>query len=269
MDPNAHRSRGGRSPGADAYWARRFFTLVAGLGLVGLLAWACSGVASSGNSSHSSGSGGPSSAAYASTASDTPSPSQAVTSAPASPSPTASASPSASPPASASATRSAAASSRAQPARAAAGPTACPPAGLVLTLVASRASYGPKDTPAFQVDIVSTNPATCTLDTGAAALKLVVRHGSTVAYNSASCLHGAQRHVISLRRGVPVVTSMTWNRHQTASGCSTTVLAAANRTYSAVVQAGGAQSPAVSFRLTGAPAATATSKAAAQQHAGA
>ena len=29
---------------ADAYWQRRFFALVAGLGVVGLLAWACSGV---------------------------------------------------------------------------------------------------------------------------------------------------------------------------------------------------------------------------------
>ena len=60
MDPNAHRS-GGR-PGADAYWQRRFFTLLAGLGVIGLLAWACSGVASGGNSSHSSSSGQP--AAY-------------------------------------------------------------------------------------------------------------------------------------------------------------------------------------------------------------
>jgi hypothetical protein len=134
----------------------------------------------------------------------------------------------------------------------------------VLTLVASQASYRPQDTPAFQVDIVSTDAAPCMLDTGAAALKLVVRHGTTVAYNSASCLSGAQRHVISLRRGVPMVTSMTWNKHQTVSGCSTTVLAATNRTYSAVVQAGGAQSPEVSFRLTGSPAATSTAKAAKQ-----
>ena len=264
MDPNAHRSRGGRSPGADAYWLRRFFTLVAGLSLVGLLAWACSGVASGGNSSRSSGSGGPSSAAYASTASETPSPSQAVTSAPASPSPSASASPSASPPVSASATKPDAASSRAHPAKSANGPTACPPADLVLTLVGSQASYRPKDTPSFQVDIVSTGAAACTLDTSAAALKLVIRHGTTVAYNSASCLHGVHRHVISLRRGVPVVTSMTWNRHQTVSGCSTTVLAATNRTYSAVAQAGGAQSPKVSFRLTGPPPATTTRKAAKQ-----
>ncbi|HWG13141.1 MAG TPA: hypothetical protein VG268_07715 [Streptosporangiaceae bacterium] len=128
-------------------------------------------------------------------------------------------------------------------------------------MTASQASYGSAATPAFQVDIVSTDAATCTLDTGPAALRLVVLHGTSVAYNSATCLHGAQKHVTSLRRGVPVVTSMTWDKHDTAPGCPTTVLAASNRTYAAVAQAGGAQSPRSSFRLTGAPA---TAKAAAR-----
>jgi hypothetical protein len=255
MDPNAHRSRG-RSSGADAYWQRRFFTLVAGLGVVGLLAWACSGVASGGNSSPSSGSGRPSSAAYGTT-SGTQSPSQTVTSAPANPSPSASptVAPAASP--SGSVSPSASASGQGRPAQAAhpaSGPTACPSADLVLTLTATKASYGPQDTPAFQVDIVSTGTATCTLDTGPAALRLLVLHGTAVAYNSAICLNGAQRHVISLRRGVPVVTSMAWNKHETVAGCRSTVLAAANRTYSALAQAGGAESPRSSFRLTGAPA---------------
>src|ERR1700760_1546892 len=54
MDPNAHRS-GGRRPGADAYWQRRFFTLLAGLAVIGLLAWAASGMASGGSSAHGSG----------------------------------------------------------------------------------------------------------------------------------------------------------------------------------------------------------------------
>jgi hypothetical protein len=131
----------------------------------------------------------------------------------------------------------------------------CPAGDVVLTVTASQPSYGPQATPAFQVDIVSTDTATCTLDTGPEGLKLVVQHGSTVAYNSASCQQGAKRHVISLRRGVPVVTSMTWDKHETVSGCSPTVMAATSRTYSAVAQDDGARSPGVSFRLTGAPAA--------------
>ena len=246
MDPNAHRSEG-RRPGADAYWQRRFFTLLTGLGVIGLLAWACSGVASGGNSSHGAGSGQPSAAAY-STATATP-----ASPAPVSPSPAVfpTAAPTSSPPASASGRP---AQARAKPKATATGPVACPAADLVLTVTPSAPSYGTKDTPAFQIDVVSTGTTSCTLDTGPAALRLEVLHGSSVAYNSTACLHGAKRHVISLRRGVPVITSMSWTKHQTATGCAKTVAAATNRTYSAVIQAGGAQSPRSSFRLTGNPA---------------
>jgi hypothetical protein len=248
MDPNANRSRG-PGPRADTYWQRRFFTLLAGLGVVGLLAWACSGVASGGNSASSSGR--PSSAGYSSASATPTSPASSPSaSAAASPSPSVSATPKTSP----SASGRAAQAKPVPKAPAATGPTACPAADLVLTVTASQASYGSAARPSFQVDIVSTGTATCLLDTGPAALRLVVLHGSAVAYNSGSCLHGARKQVISLRRGVPVVTSMAWNKHETVTGCPTTVLAATNRTYAAVAQAGGAQSPRSSFRLTGAAA---------------
>ena len=250
MDPNAHRS-GGRRPGADAYWQRRFFTLLAGLGVIGLLAWALSGMASGGNSAHGAGSGQPSSAAY-STPTATPTSPAPVTSAP-------SASPAAAPSALPTASPSASASGRAAQARpkqkaAATGPVACPPSDLLLTVTPRAASFGTKATPTFQVDIVSTDTRPCNLDTGPAALRLDVLHGSVVAYNSTVCVNGAKRHVISLRRGVPVITSMSWDKHETVRGCLSTVAAATNRTYSAVIQAGGAQSPRSSFRLTGNPA---------------
>jgi hypothetical protein len=259
MDPSAGGSRGGRPPGADAYWQRRFFTLIAGLGVIGLLAWAFSGMASGGGkSSHSSGSSGPSSAAFATTAAGTPTPAVSVSTAPASPSP--SASPSASPSPLASATKRASAAASSPAKKAASAPTACPASDLVLTLTASASSYSPSATPSFQLDIVSTDSADCLVDTGSAGLKLVVTHGTAVAYSSASCLQGAKRHVVSLRRGVPVVTSMSWNKQQTTSDCSATVTAATNRTYSAVAQTGGAQSPGATFRLTPAPAASSTKK---------
>jgi hypothetical protein len=133
-------------------------------------------------------------------------------------------------------------------AQAGAGP--CAAADIVLTLVASKASYSPHDLPVFQIDVVSTSAATCMIDTGPGALRVVVLHGGQVAWNSGACLHGASRHVISLRRGVPVVTSIGWNRHLTVTGCPATVMAATNRTYTAVAQAAGAQSPGQAFRLT-------------------
>ena len=249
MDPNAHRSGGGR-PGADAYWQRRFFTLLAGLGVIGLLAWAASGMIG-GNSAHAAGSGQPSSAAY-STPTAVPTSPAPVSSAP-SASPTAAPSTSATPSPSTSAS---ARTAQAQPRQkaAATGPVACPAADLLLTVTPRAASFGSKATPAFQIDIVSTDTSPCHLDTGPAALRLEILHGSSVAYNSAVCLNGAKRHVISLRRGVPVITSMTWDKHETVTGCLSTVAAATNRTYSAVIQAGGAHSPRSSFRLTGKPA---------------
>ncbi|HEY2522701.1 MAG TPA: hypothetical protein VGJ19_21500 [Streptosporangiaceae bacterium] len=124
----------------------------------------------------------------------------------------------------------------------------------MLTVTPSAASYGSKATPTFQVDIVSTDTTPCDLDTGPAALRLDVLHGRSVAYSSTACLRGAERHVVSLRRGVPVITSVSWNKHQTVTGCLKTVAAATNRTYGAVIRAGGAQSPRSSFRLTGNPA---------------
>jgi hypothetical protein len=120
----------------------------------------------------------------------------------------------------------------------------------VLTLVASKASYSPHDLPLFQVDVVSTSAAMCMIDTGPGALRVVVLHGGQVAWNSGACLHGASGHVISLRRGVPVVRPIAWNRHLTVAGCPATVMAATNRTYTAVAQAAGAQSPGQAFRLT-------------------
>jgi hypothetical protein len=92
-----------------------------------------------------------------------------------------------------------------------------------------------------------------------------VLHGSSVAYSSTACLRGAKRHVVSLRRGVPVITSMSWNKRQTVTGCLNTVAAATNRTYSAVIRAGGAQSPRSSFRLTGNPATPPTAAPAARK----
>jgi hypothetical protein len=254
MDPNAHRS-GGRRPGADAYWQRRFFTLLGGLGVIGLLAWAASGMASGGGSARGAGSGQQSAAAY-STPTTTPTSPAPVSSAPsASPAATPSATPTATPSASPSASASGRAA-RAKPKQkaAATGPVACPAAGLLLTVTPRAASFGSKATPAFQADIVSTDTSPCNLDIGPAALRLEVLHGSSVAYNSAVCLNGAKPHVISLRRGVPVITSMSWDKHETVKGCLSTVAAATNRTYSAMIEAGGARSPRSSFRLTGNPA---------------
>jgi hypothetical protein len=56
MDPNVQRNEEQNAP-ADAYWRRRFFALVGGLGVVGLLIWACSGLVGGKPASQTTGTG--------------------------------------------------------------------------------------------------------------------------------------------------------------------------------------------------------------------
>jgi hypothetical protein len=264
MDPYAHRGRG-RNDQADAYWRRRFFTLVAGLGVLGLLAWAFSGTG--GNTAHQAAGTGQaghrnaSAAAYGSAApgqsggaSATPSgqPSgQASVSLPAS----------ATPRATSQAPKQAGQKSAAgqpspgpgQPGKA--GPAAgtrggvCPARDIVLTLAVSKPAYGPGVHPKFQIDIVSTAPADCTFSTGRESLRVLITGGSRATWDSGACLHGATAHVEDLRRGVPSVISIGWDRHLRTGVCTTAEVAAAPGWYEAMAVSGTVTSPAKAFEL--------------------
>lgn len=269
MDPNAQRVRG-RASGADAYWQRRFFALVAGLGVLGLLAWACSGIgggkparndqvsaAAYGSAApgHSAG-GQPGAGAGAVPAATSARGSRPASAAAAAPSLSPSTSPSAggslSPPSSASrptALTARGGTGKVGPGQLAAGNGACPAAGIVLTLLVSKPSYGPHEQPRFQIDVVSTDVSACVFDTGAAALHVVISHGGQMAWDSAACLHGAASSPTRLQRGVPATVFIGWNRRLTASGCPATIMAASRRTYVAVAQSGAAESPGQPFRL--------------------
>ena len=252
MDPNAQRNEEQNAP-ADAYWRRRFFALVGSLGVVGLLIWACSGLVGGKPASQTTGTGQAGKAAVAAFGSGaaasptakpgvmSPAPS-ATSSALASGAP---ASPTASP--TRSAARPAPSASGTGGAKAAAG--TCPAADIVLTLLPSEASYGPHATPTFRIDVVSTDNAICTFGIGSKSLRVVVTHGSRLAWNSGACVRAAASRVIQLRRGVPVVVAVGWNRHLNAGGCSASVLAASPRTYVAAAQSGAVESPGRSFRL--------------------
>ncbi len=262
MDPNAQRSRG-RSGEADAYWQRRFFTLVAGLGVLGLLAWACSGVVSGKRAPQNTaaGSSGTMPAAAYGTASAGQATAGAAGAGRASPASSApgvalSASPPGSParpsprPSVSGTSRPAAASGAGgSPGKPASGNAACPATDVVLTLLASKASYGPHELPAFQIDVVSTDTSACVFDASPQSLRVVVTHGGQLAWNSGACLHDATARVTRLRRGVPEVVPVVWNRRLTVSGCLITVMAASPRTYVAMAQSGAVKSPSQPFRL--------------------
>jgi hypothetical protein len=256
MNPNAPRSRS-RNVEADAYWRRRFFTLLAGLGVLGLLAWAFSGTVS-GTPHQGPGSGQPgaanaSAAAYGTAAPGQPAGAAMTPTAPRSGQASVflpASSPSPRPSASAKARKkNAAASPSRKSAQAAAGRHACPAHDIVLTLLTSKTSYGPAELPKFQVDIVSTDAAACTLNVGRQSLRVLITSGSRATWDSGACLRGATAHVASLRRGIPVVVSITWNRQLRAGGCSEAALKAGQGRYVAMAVADRVVSQARGFRL--------------------
>ncbi len=204
------------------YWRRRFLSLVAGFGILSLVAWAFSGAVAVGNA-------GP--PATGSRASSHPAvrPAGSAT-------PPAQASPAAS--AAAPGQRSARARARQDPARArqdraratapsrghAAKPPkaarrACRPADVVLSLFASQDRYGPGQLPAFTVDVVSTSRRTCTFNVGPRFLAVVITAGGARIWSSADCVAGAGSNLTELVKGVPAVVPVSWGRETSSPGC--------------------------------------------------
>ena len=223
MGQNAFRNQAQKRALRPAtYWRRRFFSLVAGFGVLSLIAWAFSGALAVGQAG---------SQAPASRASSHPvlSPDPGATPpAPASPAGPASG-PGQQPPARARA-RARTHQDRA-PARATAtspGHTAklprtarraCRPADVVLSLFASQDRYGPGQLPAFTVDVVSTSPRTCTFNVGPRFLAVVITAGGARIWSSADCVAGAGSNLTELVKGVPAVLPVSWGRETSSPGC--------------------------------------------------
>ena len=242
MDPNTPRENSWPDQ-PDTYWRRRVFALAAGIGVLGLLAWACSGALGGARpptrtaSPYPAAQQGPasssrpavaSSPAAAATVTVTATPSRrprsaAHGSAQASPSPGASASPRA------------AAAARPPGGR-------CAPGDVVPSLFVSQQVYQRLVKPQFSIYLVNIGRTTCTFDVGAKSLRLVVRSGQVRVWGSADCVRGAAPNVVRLRRGVPFVTQVSWSRHQSSQGCGPDRPEAAPGTYSAAVSSGAVHS---------------------------
>ena len=251
------------------YWRRRAAILAAGLGLLGLLAWAFSsgGGKSAGPPAQSSPpSGTLSAAAYPGTSASSPSSPASSPSSPASASAGASAAvpglarPGASglPTASSSAISKPARSTAGANARSTAGANAaasakpggrCSSGSVVLSLVSSSRSYPAGQDPEFGVDAVSTAPGTCTFDLSPAHLHLVVMSAGRVIWDSADCLRGGGAQLSRLTRGVPVEEFFTWNRAITLPGCVTLATSARPGSYGAQARTASVISGIYRFRL--------------------
>jgi len=210
-------------PTASIYWRRRFAALVIGLSVLALVTWALSDAM--GGSSPAVNS-----AATKSVHGTLPSPA---------------------PRTSGSAQRNGAGSPRRHHGSAAGAGSLrpCPPSAIVLSVFSSRASYSVRQSPEFNVDVVSVAAQTCTLDIGARHVWLQITAGPVRIWSSAECAEGEASLVTKLKRGVPTVVPMGWNGQISGPGCPGPGTRAAAGSYTAVASDGPVSSSPLVFRL--------------------
>ncbi len=233
------------------------FALAVGLGLLGLLAWACSGALSAGPTEkvtvsrtspaaqQAGAPGGADGAALgpgeAARATVTVTASPARTNRARAPAHARKA-------ARASGFARAAASARAGGAARRSG-GGCGQGDLVVSLFASRAVYQRSVMPRFTVDVVNTGRAACAFDAGTRSLHLVIKSGHVRVWGLADCARGAASRVLHLQRGVPFVRHISWDRRGSTPACRPVRPTAAPGTYTAAMTAGTARSKTVVFAL--------------------
>jgi hypothetical protein len=229
---------------ADTYRRRRVLALLAGLGLIGLLAWAFAGgggqpaapPAGSAPTYHLLPAAASRSATASHRASAAPAPAHQEASGPPSPS--------ASPAASASGSASAGLAGGLLTSEG-----LCAPGTVVLSVFSTRPSYPGGQDPEFAVYAVSTAALPCTFDLGPGRLRLEVTYSGRVIWDSGDCARSDNTWTARLRRGVPVLESITWNRTITLPGCVTLASSVRAGTYQAQAWTASASSAVLSFRL--------------------
>ncbi len=239
MDPNIPHGDW-RQVGRESYWRRRIFVLAGGLGILGLLAWACSAAGSVPST--------PGQAAAMTTSSAAQQAPAAMTSAAAQ-----RAVPSATPtaartgPVEAQPAPSERATARAHIPHRPGSP--CAPGDVVISLLESQQSYPQPADPRFTIYVVNAGGSTCTFDAGPRSLRLEVKSGPVHEWSPADCAHGSTSDMVRLRRGVPVVKHLSWNRERSDPGCPSPRASALPGTYTATATDGALSSQTEVFLL--------------------
>lgn len=242
MGPNAPGDQQ-RAPQPDTFWRRRVIALALGIAVVGLLAWAVSGVLGGGTSAKQADAGQatktgaavastptmPAIAAASASASGSAQPSGATH--PATPTPTATPTP-----------------SRKTVTTAHTG-DGCPTGDVVISLTASGDSFISPARPEFDIAVVSTDARTCGFGVGVKSLRLVIKSGPARVWGSADCLAGAGSKAAQLTRGVPAVLHISWDRKTSLPGCKLAGTVALPGTYTAAAYSGQVTSNTIVFVL--------------------
>jgi hypothetical protein len=183
MDSDTQRDQGE----ADAYWRRRVYVLAGGITAIGLMAWACSGP------DHKK----PTSQVRNAAATVTPPP-ITVSPVPAMATPVATVTVTVTP--------------TAVPGLRPRNGDRCDDADVVVGLTPTKDVYQGGEHPRFRLSVVNTGRRACTFDVGAKALRLRITSGTDPVWSSDRCAEGPDSELKMLRRGIPYIADLDWNR---------------------------------------------------------
>jgi hypothetical protein len=172
----------------DAYWRRRVYVLAGGIAVIGLMAWACS------SSGHKKSTAQVRNAAAMSPAVTAPTPPTASGGTSPVPTVTVTVTPTVTP---------------AVPKRSG---DRCDDGTVVVGLTPTSTVYSGKVHPRFGLSVVNTGRRTCTYDVGPKSLQVTIASGPDRVWSSARCAGGPGSNVQMLRRGVPYLATLDWNR---------------------------------------------------------
>ncbi|RFU41290.1 hypothetical protein DZF91_12595 [Actinomadura logoneensis] len=214
--------------GLDQYWRRRAIALAGVLGVVGLTAWAC-GVFGDG------GDDGRRPPVQSMAGAGAAVPSLAATSTVPAPTPTVTV------------TKTAKATPRPKPSRK--DGDACDPRDVVVNMAANGDTFPRGARPAFRLTVVNTGKRPCGYDVGTGRLDVRITSGPDRVWAASACDGGSGSSVQTLRRGIPYVTTVTWDRRRSGSDCTGQRDKALPGTYVAVLKAAGVKPQKQVFHL--------------------
>jgi hypothetical protein len=129
-------------------------------------------------------------------------------------------------------------------------PAFCSRHSIVLSLSAARVHFGSGQQPAFSLSVVSTQPTNCSFNVGPGHLAVVIKEGRARIWSSADCVNGTGSLLTALRRGVPTVVTIGWNRRTSSPGCGGSARSVPAGSYTAYAVEGAIVSSPVTLRLS-------------------
>jgi hypothetical protein len=127
---------------------------------------------------------------------------------------------------------------------------ACEPRDVVVSFAATKDTYVGTDRPRFRLTAVNTGRRACTFEAGPRELEVQITSGADRLWTSAKCARGSGSATrLLLRRGVPHVATIVWDRRRASGDCTGSRPAARPGTYLAAVKADGIKVKKQVFRL--------------------